>query len=59
MLSSHLDVLRSRTNLVVPLWFDIVDLLVVVELLTNICKVLFHEVNILIIVLHIDSWVSD
>ena len=59
VISSLLKVLRRGPNLIVALRFDVVDLFTTVEPLTNICKVLLHEVDILIVILHIDSWIPD
>ena len=39
--------------------FDVVDLFTSVEPLTNIGKVLLHEIDILIVILHIHSWIPD
>ena len=39
--------------------FDVVNLFTSVEPLTNIGKVLLHEIDILIVILHIHSWIPD
>ena len=59
MISSLLKVLRRGSHLIVALRFDVVDLITTVEPLTNIGKVLLHEIDILVVILHIDSWIPD
>lgn len=41
------------------LGFDLVDWLVTVEFLAGRSKIRLHQVNILLVVLHVDAWVSD
>ena len=59
MISSLLDVLRGGTYLVVTLRFNVVDLFTSVESLADISEVLLHEVDIFVVILHVDSWIPD
>ena len=45
--------------MVVPLWFDVFAVFTAVEFCSCVSKVLLHEVNVIIIVLHVDTGVLD
>ena len=59
MVACHLDELRSRADLIVVLWFDVTDFLSVIKLVANLLKIVFHKVDVALIVSKVDSWVSN
>lgn len=59
VVTSLLNVLRSRTDLVVTLRLDVVDHFASVKELAGALEVTFHEVNVFFIVLHVHSWVAN
>ena len=59
MVSSHLDELRSCADLIVAVWFDVVDFFAGVKKLASSLEVVFHKVDVFFIVLHVYSRVPN
>ena len=59
MISGLLDVLRSCTNLIAILRLNVADGLVGIEAITDIGKVLLHEVDVLVVVSHVHTRVAN
>lgn len=59
MVTSDLNLLWSSSYLVVELRLDVGDGLTIVEFVTSLFEVVLHHINITIIVLFVNSWVSD
>ena len=59
MISSLLNEFGSGTNEVVIFWLDVFDVLASVVQVTYLFKVVFHHVDVVLIVLHVDARVSN
>jgi len=59
MLSGLLDVFGGGPHLIMELRLDVVDSLVCVEAAPNVGKVLLHQVDVVVVVLHVDTRVTD
>jgi len=55
VIASHLDEFRSCTNLIVAIWFDIIDFFAGIKKLSSSLEVVFHKVDVIFIVLHVYS----
>ena len=58
MIAGSLLALWCDTSLEVVLWLAVLKFLSLVELLSFLLEVLFHHINVVLVVLLIDSWVS-
>ena len=59
MTAGHFNVLWRGPHLIMELRFDLVDILASVKFLACRGEILLHQVNILLIVLHVDARVAD
>jgi len=59
VVSSLLDELGCRTDLIVALGLDVIDLLAGVVQLASALEIRLHEVNVFFIVLHVDARVAN
>ena len=59
VVTSDLNLFGSSSNLVVPLGLDVGHVLTIVEFFASFFKVVFHHVNILVIVLFVSTWVFN
>ena len=57
MIAGSLLALWCNTSLEVVLWFAVLKFLSLVELLSFLLEVLFHHINVVLVVLFIDAWV--
>jgi len=59
MLAGLLDIFRGGPNLIVKLRLNFINSLVGVEAISNVCKVLLHQVDVLVVVVHVDAWIAN
>jgi hypothetical protein len=59
VIPGHVNVFWCRSSLIVELWLYVIHLFARVEQLSGLFKVVFHEVDIVLVVLKVDSWVLD
>ena len=59
MVSGNLSVLWHHSYLVQTIWFDVSELLSTIKLVTSLLEVLLHHVDVGVVVIHVNSGVSD
>jgi hypothetical protein len=57
MIAGSLLTLWCNSSLKVVLWLAVLKFLPLVELLSFLLEVLFHHINVVLVVLLVDSWV--